>query len=287
MMGETPNARAPSKVSVIVPSLDGNRGGCVPRLLESVRMQTSQDFEVHLIKGVTPQGKAINQGAAQARGDILVILDDDTRLADETVFQKLVDALEADPSIGMAGASIVVPPDATRFQRRAAAQFPRFNTPVVDRITDSDLACHGCCAIRAAVFAEVGREREDIVRGLDPDLRARLRQAGYRVVLAPHARVYHPLPDGWKRLARTFFRNGCGSAYARKFHPDMVYETHEELDARDFRPKTSLAYRAARFPLRLLQALSEGKFIRFAAYCAYAAGYCWGAMTAKRMEVAP
>lgn len=270
-------------VSVIIPSLDGHRGGRVPRLLDSVRGQTFRDFEVHLIKGVAPQGKAINQGAALSRGRILLILDDDAQLADETVFERLVAALDADPAIGMAGASIVLPPDATPFQRRAAAQFPRFDTPVVDEITDSDLACHGCCAIPASVFHQVGREREDVLRGLDPDLRVRLRTAGYRVVLAPRTRVYHPLPNGWRPLLRMFFRNGYGSAYARKFHPESVYETHETLDARGFQPRTSLAYRMARFPLRLLRALAERKWIRFSGYSIYIVGYIWGIISARRM----
>ena len=273
------------RVSVIIPSLDGYREGRVPALLESIERQTFRDFEVHVIKGVSPQGTAINHGANLARGDILIILDDDSCLADETVFQRLVDTVDGDANIGMAGASIVLPPEASPFQRRAANQFPRFNTPVVDEVTDSDFACHGCCAIPKRVFEEVGREREDIIRGLDPDLRVRLREAGYRVVLAPHARVYHPLPEGWPRLVRTFFRNGYGSAYARKFHPESVYETSEELDDSSFRPKTGLPYRIIRFPFRLLKALAQCKFMRFGAYCSYACGYVWGMLTAKEKAI--
>ncbi len=277
-------AKAP-RVSVIIPSLDGYREGCVPRLLASVEAQGFTDYEVRVVKGVSPQGRAINQGAAAARGEILLVLDDDSRLADGGVFGRLVDALDGDGAIGMAGASIVVPPDASAFQRRAARQFPRFNTPVVEEMVDSDLACHGCCAFPKAVFDEVGGEREDIIRGLDPDLRVRLRAAGYRVVLVPHAAIYHPLPEGWGRLLRVFFRNGFGSAYARKFRPDSVYETHEALDVSGFRPQTTLAYRVVRFPFRLLKALAEGKPMRFGAYCSYACGYVWGVVRAKEMVV--
>lgn len=269
------------QVSIIMPSLDGYRDGAVPKLLESIRRQTFQDFETHLIQGVAPQGKAINQGAEQARGEILVILDDDSCLAADDVLERLVGAIDADPSIGMAGASIVTPPDATGFQRRAARQFPRFCTPVVDEITDSDYACHGCCAIRASVFREVGGEREDLIRGLDPDLRVRLRESGYRVVLVPGAAIYHPLPAGWRKLMRIFYRNGYGSAYARKFQPGAVYETHESLDSASFKPRRRFAYRAARFPVRLLRALAQGRFLRFSAYCAYACGYAWGTLTAR------
>ena len=281
-----PAEHAP-RATIIIPSWDGHRNGCVPRLLDSVKAQTFQDFETHIVKGVSPQGKAINEGAKRARGSLLIVLDDDSELADGTVFETLLRVIDDDPTIGMAGASIVTPPNANRFQKTAAAQFQRFNTPVVDRVTDSDLACHGCCAIPKAVFDAVGGEREDIMRGLDPDLRVRLRAAGYRVVLAPNARIYHPLPDSWRKLARQFFRNGYGSAYAQKFQPDSVYETHEDLDAASFVPRRPLWYRAIRFPLRLLKAAAEGKTMRLAAYCAYGVGYLWGMLTARKGDFAP
>jgi glycosyltransferase involved in cell wall biosynthesis len=273
--------------SIVIPSLDGYRDGCVPALLASIEAQTFRDYEVHVIKGVSPQGRAINEGAAKARGAILVIVDDDSCLADDSVLQRLVDVIEADPDVGMAGASIVLSPDATRFQQRAARQFPRLHTPVVEEVTDSDLACHGCCAIPLEVFNEVGREREDILRGLDPDLRVRLREAGRRVVLAPHTRIYHPLPDGWRRLMRLYFRNGFGSAYARKFKPETVYETQESLNSESFRPHTSLGYRMVRFPFRLARAILSGKFLRFSAYVSYGLGYVWGSVTAREIAMSP
>jgi glycosyltransferase involved in cell wall biosynthesis len=237
-----------------------------------------------MVKGVFPQGRAINEGSCEAIGDIFLILDDDSRLADETVFQILIETLDSDPAIGMAGASIVTPPESSAFQQKAALQFPRFNTPVVDSVVDSDFACHGCCAIPRTVFEEIGREREDIVRGLDPDMRVRMRKAGYRVVLAPNARIYHPLPDGWKKLLTIFFRNGAGSAYAQKYQPATVFETHENLHDDDFNPRTSFAYRLARYPMRLLKAILTGKHMRFGAYVSYALGYVWGWFSAKKIE---
>lgn len=270
-------------MSIVIPSLDGHRGGMVPRLRESIARQTFTDHEVIVVAGVRPQGRAINQGVARAHGGLIAIVDDDSELADPDTLARLVATVDGDPAIGMAGASIVVAPDATPFQRRAAAQFPRFQTPVVDRVTDSDLACHGCCVIPRALFDAVGGEREDIVRGLDPDLRVRLRAAGYRVVLAPGARIHHPMPDGWRALVRTFFRNGHGSAYAYKFQRDSVYETHEALDSAGFQPRSTLARRIARFPLRLARAAAAGQGLRLAAYTAYAAGYLWGLATAREM----
>ena len=283
-MSITPNPSKAPRVSVVIPSWDGHRDGYVPRLLASIEQQSFRDYQVHLIKGISPQGRAINQGVALAQGEILIILDDDSSLADDSVFQRLVDALDTDPTIGMAGASIVLSPEASDFQRRAALQFPRLNTPVVDVITDSDLACHGGCAFQKYVFEEVGGERENILRGLDPDLRVRLRAAGYRVVLIPNARIYHPLPNGWHPLLRIFFRNGFGSAYAQKFQPENVYDTHELLEATDFQAKRNLTYRILRFPIRLAAALVRGQLMRFMAYSSYALGYAWAWLTAKKIE---
>ena len=285
-MGDQGAEMGEPRVSIVIPSLDGFRDGCVPRLLESVAAQTLKDYEVHVVRGVSPQGRAINEGVTLSTGDIIVVLDDDSFLADDSVLERLIGCLDSDASIGMAGASIVLPEHASAFQRRAAKQFPRFNTPVVDRTTDSDFACHGCCAIPRRVFDEVGGEREDILRGLDPDLRVRIRSAGYRVVLAPHARIYHPLPDGFHRLLRTFFRNGFGSAYARKFQPESVYETHESVGIDGFKPQRTFLYRLARFPLRLVLALARGHVLRFAAYAAYACGYVLGMFTAREIRAA-
>lgn len=271
------------RVSIVIPSRDGYRGGLVPRLLESIERQTYRDREVIVVRGVEPQGRAINQGVRQSRGEIVIVVDDDSRLADERVIASLVACLDSDPKIGMAGASILLDPEASAFQRRAAEQFPRLCTPEVSAITDSDMACHGCCALPRRVFDQVGGEREDILRGLDPDLRVRLRNAGYRVVLAPDARIYHPLPNGWRATLKTFFRNGFGSAYAQKFEPASVYETHESVDARDFQAQRPWAYRIARFPLRLGAAVARGNLIRFVAYTAYAAGYGYGLARAKRI----
>src|SRR5690349_23864423 len=112
------------RVSIVIPSRDGHRGGYVPRLLASVEAQTYTDREVVLVRGVEPQGRAINQGVRESKGEIVVVIDDDSRLADEHTIASLIAVLDADPKIGMAGASILLDPEATPFQRRAARQFP-------------------------------------------------------------------------------------------------------------------------------------------------------------------
>ena len=148
--------------------------------------------------------------------------------------------------------------------------------PIVKKVTESDLACHGCVAFRKDIFIRVGMEREDILRGLDPDLRVRIRKAGYRVVLAPDTWVYHPLPESFWKFLRVFFRNGSGSAYLQVVHPELSYDTDEKLGVEGFRPKRSLFYRLLRFPLRLLTAVVTLQWIRLMGYLAYLVGYVAG-----------
>jgi GT2 family glycosyltransferase len=198
-------------------------------------------------------------------------MDDDSALSNDGTFERLVEALDSDPTIGMAGAAEVIGPRDNRFQRMAARQFPRRHVEPPSEIVDSDYAQHPCCALPRDVFLGIGGEREDIVRGLDPWLRQAIREAGYRVVLVPGATVHHPMPPSLRALCRTFYRNGSGSAFAQRFRPDMIYETSEHIT--EFTPKRSLAYRAARFPLRLLWALVTFKWLRLVAYTCYGVGY--------------
>lgn len=264
------------RVSVVIPFFYAAREENLQGLLNDLRGQSFRDIEIIIVSGVSPQGKAINQGVRASRGEILIVLDDDSRLGNSLVIENLVRVIKEDPSVAMAGASILTPDHANRFQRITARQFPRFNMPIVKEVTESDLACHGCVAFPREVFMKAGMEREDIIRGLDPDLRVRFRRAGYRVVLAPDTWAYHPLPPTFRKLMRLFFRNGYGSAYAQIVRPDIVYDTDENVSASGFVPKRSFLYRVCRFPVRLLDSLVTFQWIRLLAYTVYAIGYVQG-----------
>ena len=161
-------------VSVVIPHFHRSRDKNLQGLLSDLREQSFKDLEVTVVPGVSPQGKAINQGVRSAQGGILVIIDDDSRLGHPRVIENLVRVIQGDASIGMVGASVVTSPQANWFQKMAGSQFPRFHMPVVQEVTESDLPGHPCAAFPKKVFMEVGMEREDILRGLDPDLRVRI-----------------------------------------------------------------------------------------------------------------
>ena len=122
-------------VSVIIPHFYTSRDEKVRKLLISLREQTYKDMEVIVVPGISPQGKAINEGARAARGEILMVMDDDSQIGHSRVVENLVRAIREDTSVAMAGASILTPGDANSFQKLAARQFPRFNMPVAKEMT--------------------------------------------------------------------------------------------------------------------------------------------------------
>lgn len=244
--------------------------------MDDLRKQTFRDLEVIVVSGVSPQGRAINQGVRVSQGKVLMVVDDDSRLGHSQVIENLLRVLDDESSCAMVGASILMPEGANSFQKMTAKQFPRFNMPIVKQITDSDLPCHGCVVFRKEVFMTVGMERENIIRGLDPDLRVRIRKAGFRVVLAPDTWAYHPLPSSLRKFIRLFIRNGYGSAYIQIFHPEINYDTDEKMETEGFVPKRSFFYRVFRFPLRLLKSLITFQWIRFLGYAVYLIGYAQG-----------
>ena len=271
-------------VSIIIPSLDDSREGTLNALLRDLEKQTFQDYELHVIRGDRRQGRAINRGARKARGEVLLILDDDTRMANEEVVERVVRCVRGDQTIGMAGASTLIPDWATPLQRKAMEALPRRTFPLVDQVTDSDMAQHPCCAIRKDVFHEVGGEREDIVRGLDPDLRHRIREAGYRVVIAPQCGIYHMLPDTFSGLMRMAFRNGMGSAYAQRIHPELIVETGDGMDE-TFRRKVPFLDRLLRYPLRGINAVFSRNGLLFSWLVCYAFGHvCCTLWLWRRLE---
>ncbi|HXX39010.1 MAG TPA: glycosyltransferase [bacterium] len=265
----------PPPVTVIIPTADGTRGGNLGRLLDDLRRQTFARFEIVVVEGDRRQGRAINTAAAIARGDILVTMDDDTRLGHDDLLERITGVFSADPSIGIAGVSNVTPPDASWIVRRAMRELPRRSSKLVDTVTDSDMAEHPCLAIRKDVFYRIGGEHEWIPRGLDPYLRQEVRRIGYRVVVTPHAWIHHLLPSTLRGILRQYFRNGVGAAYVARFYPEFVID--QTLDHRA-RPRAagSRLTRAVRYLGRFAGAVVTMQWIYLATLASYAAGYVWG-----------
>jgi cellulose synthase/poly-beta-1,6-N-acetylglucosamine synthase-like glycosyltransferase len=260
------------RLSVIIPTRDADRGGCFAALIEQTQLQTMQAFEIIVVKGDPRQGRAINTGAAAGRGNVILILDDDSRLGHERVFENLLAALNADSGIGMAGCPNIVPDDASPFVRKVMTSFARKSSGLVDTIVDSDLADHGCSAFPRQAFEKVGGENELMPRGLDPYLRRELRNAGYRIVVVPDTWYHHLPPTSTWALLKEFYRNGKGSAYMQKFYAHWTFDTPGEHGF-DETVRHGLAYRVGRKLCHAVTALCRLDFLYVFATVAYTAGY--------------
>jgi hypothetical protein len=237
-------------VALIIPSFDGE----VAPLLASVRHQTLQPAEVAVVRGVRPNGRARNQGVAQTSAPLLVFVDDDATLGDEHALANLVAPLLQDPSIGVTGASKLLPIDAPWFQRWAAREVPRIVHPIAARPLETNpdppsFYCEittTCCAMRRAVFEHAGGFDEGLVRGVDTEFFVRLRRMGvngggvgdrslhppspishYRFVLVPHTWTYHPAPATLPALLRKQFLYGYG--HAQEVRRDPARARHRAL----------------------------------------------------------
>lgn len=260
-----------SRVSVVIPSGDSSRGSNLERLLQDLREQSLPPDEVEVVRGVSPNGHARNTGVAKVTGDILVFLDDDVRLGTPDVLRDFVHHLTAEPKLGMIGTSQLLPEDSTRFQRLCAEQISRSSSEVVERVTDSDMVTTQCCALRRAVLEEVGGFHDRIIRGVDPELRHRVRQAGYRVAIIPRAWHFHPMPSTLKALLRMAWRNGTASAYARKHFPETIL-FNPEGHVGEFQAKVPLWKRALRAGGRVAGNLVTGKWYGLLYNATYALG---------------
>lgn len=190
------------KISVIIPAFRRSRVDNVETLRRSLLGGSLPPDEIIVVEGVSPAAAARNLGVERSKGDILVFIDDDARLSTPDVLERVVETLLSDDSIGIAGASQDIPPSASGFQKEYRHEFERARSQVVEEITESDMATTLFCAIRREDFTAAGGFDESLPAGEDNYLRHRIRGLGKKVVLAPGALVYHPLPGSWGELYR-------------------------------------------------------------------------------------
>lgn len=210
-------------VSVILVNYNGRPllGPC----LESLRGQAGVPFEIVLVDNASgdgsvpyvaehypevrllPQERNLgfaagnNAGIAAARGEFLVLLNNDTQ-AEPGFLSALFEAARSDPSVGMVAGVLVfahrperinsaglrVQWDGVVLDERCGA--PRESLPQAP--VEVFGPCGGAALYRRAMLAEVGDLRPNFFAYLeDADLAWRGRLAGWRCLLAPGAVVRH------------------------------------------------------------------------------------------------
>lgn len=167
---------------------------------------TRRDFpEVKIIElgrnlGLTG---AINRGMEQAAGEVLVPLNNDTEVAPQWA-QALVDRLDAFPDAGIAASKMLLFTERNKIHS-AGDGFGSDGIPINRGVWQPDSGqfdadsyifggCGGAVAYRREMLDDIGPFDEDLFMYMeDVDLNWRAQLAGYRVVFAPQAVVYHHL----------------------------------------------------------------------------------------------
>lgn len=212
-------------VSVIIPNWNGLAH--LPTCLASLGAQTYSDFEIIVADNASTDGSrewlarehpearlimlerncgfagACNAGLRVARGEILVLLNNDTE-ACPSWLEEIVAAFERYPNAGLVASKMLL------FDRRgtlhAAGDFYRTDgTPGNRGVWQKDgpefdderyvfSACGGTAAYRRAMIDQTGPLDEDFYYSCeDVDLAWRAQLAGWRGLYAPRAVVYHKL----------------------------------------------------------------------------------------------
>lgn len=209
--------------SVIIPNWNGLR--FLPTCLNALRHQTFRDFQVIVVDNGSTDGSrefiarefpeariialesnrgfasAVNEGIRAAQGDSVVLLNNDTE-ADTRWLEEIANALTENPQAGMVVCKLRL------FDQRdhlhSAGDFYRVDGIPGNRgVWEQDRGqyddargifggCGGAVAYRKTMLDEIGAFDEALGSYCeDVDLNWRARLAGYQVVYAPRAIVYH------------------------------------------------------------------------------------------------
>lgn len=214
MQVETGQSMLP-KISIIIPVKPGGE----VKALEPLRQveYPADSFEVLVAEGRRPSSQR-NKAAAEASGELLYFLDDDS-LVDPGFLRRVIDHF-SDPQVAVAGGPSLTPSSDSLRQRAfgAALSSPfggggvrnRYRkTGTIRQTGDHELILCNLC-IRREVFLQFGGLDERLYPNEENELLDRLRKAGLKCIHDPDLAVTRSQRPTFRAFARQLFTYGRG-----------------------------------------------------------------------------
>lgn len=157
---------------------------------------SQSDFLVPLLRPENSGIAGYNTGFERARGDYILVLDDDSTPTEGTTLDRLISQLDADPSVGVV---------ACRIEDGNGRRVWSWHLPRADQSGPS-MAFVGCgFAIRRDLFKRIGWYPEEyFLYQNELEVAIRVRLAGYQIHYEPTCRITHRTAGqaraGWRRV---------------------------------------------------------------------------------------
>jgi GT2 family glycosyltransferase len=189
-----------------------------------------------IVRHEYPMGfsKSVNDGLRVATGDYLFILNSDLILMEKTL-TNLLEAIKADPKLGIVGATLLYPQ--TGKIQHAGIAFSETNhfhifantdldSPLIKSLKYMQAVAFACCCMPRIVLEKVGYLNENYFNSYeDFDYCFRIHEQDYLIALEPSAVAYH-----WERQAgviRRVLRKDNVARLWRDWGKKMVPDLHQ------------------------------------------------------------
>ena len=192
---------------------------------DTTRVLGTLESEFELVVVEQPQrgpSNARNAGAARARGELLLFMDDD-EVAGPQLVEAHIDAHAANErSVVLGPIERRVPPNADRFARLQVDE-ARLQIDALSRRRPTYWDCYGGnCSMARTAFERAGGYAPDLVRETDTELGYRLHANGFGFVFAPDAIVCEHRSRRWLDIVRDTVHRGGVAVELYRRHPAMI-----------------------------------------------------------------
>ncbi|MEJ5311779.1 MAG: glycosyltransferase family 2 protein [Anaerolineae bacterium] len=215
----------------------------------SVAMLRENFPNAHIIANTENRGftGGNNQGLAAATGDFLLLLNPDIEIVGDAL-PRMVDYLQSHPNVGMVGPQLLNPDRSVQSSRRHFPTLPVLflESTWLEKLTprrvlryyyaqeqpddvtqDVDWITGAAMLTRREVVAQVGGMDEGFfMYSEELDWCRRIREAGWRVVYFPEARIVHHEGKSSEQVvaARHIYFQSSKVRYTRKYHGKIIAE---------------------------------------------------------------